>query len=400
MDAFFASVEQRCDPALRGRPVAVVGRSARTVVTAASYEAREYGVRTGMNRYEAACACPRLVFVEGDNRKYMDVSARIIRVIEAFSPLVEQYSIDEAFADVTGTEGLFGPPRALAASLKRRILEETGLTCSVGIGPNKLIAKMASGMEKPDGLVVVAPESVAALMEDLDVGELWGIGAATRAALATIGENGVRTCGELGRAHPEVLRRRFGAVGERLGRMGRGQDAAMVVPADEQAGPKSVGHSKTLARDLSSKRAVETEILKLSEKAGARMRRHGLAGRTVSLTLRYTDFHTFSRQRTLPAPTDDTREIASAACAVLGSVRLRSAVRLVGVTVSGITDHARQLPLFEHERRREDLLRAMDSVNGRFGDFTLTWGSIARSVGAPGVIPPSWRRSGVRRTRA
>jgi len=394
MDAFFASVEQRTDPSLAGRPIAVVGSAERTVVTTASYEARAWGVRTGMNKFEAKRLCPRLLFVVGNNRKYMDTSMRVLAILKRYSPLVEVYSIDEAFVELTGTGGLLGPPRAVAMEIKERIRGELGLTCSVGIAPNKLLAKLAAGMEKPDGLVEIGPGDVAGVLEDLPAGELWGIGPRLAAHL---GAMGVRTCGQLGRFPAGLLRKRFGIIGERLKLMGLGVDHSPVVPEGEAEEVKSVGHSMTLPADLSDRAAIRRQILKLSEKVAARARRHGLAGTTVSVTVRYPDFHTFGRSKTLGAPTSDTRVIYRAALDIIGSIRLRSAVRLLGVCLSGITRGPLQMRLFEEDRRREALLKALDSVNGLYGERTLSWATLFDQEDGPGVISPSWRPAGARR---
>lgn len=395
MNAFFASVEQRCNPELRGRPIAVIGSAKRTVVTTASYEARRFGVKTGMNRYEAKRACPSLIFVIGDNRKYIDTSVRILEILKGFSPIVEAYSIDEAFLDITGTASLFGAPEALAAEVKKRIREATGLTCSIGIAPNKLLAKLASDMKKPDGLVIIREDGRGALLEDLPVGELWGIGPKLTIHLAALG---IRTCGQLGRAPASILRERFGIIGERLKLMGQGLDNSPVVPVGEEEEAKSVGHSTTLPYDVSDKETIKRYLLKLSEMVGARARGHRLKGRKVSVTLRYPDFFTFSRQKSLPAPTNDTRTVYVSAQSIIDSVRLKSSVRLIGVSISDMVKDCRQMPLFEGERKREALLGTIDSINRHFGDFTLTWATLLEDEGMePGVISPSWRPEGVKR---
>jgi DNA polymerase-4 len=397
MNAFFASVEQRSNPRLRNRPIAVVGSAKRTVVTTASYEARAFGVKTGMNRYEAKEKCPHLIFVEGDNRKYIDTSVRILGIIKGFSPKVEVYSIDEAFVDISGTFDLFGPPDALGMAIKKRIREELGLTCSVGVAKNKLLAKLASDMNKPDGLVVVREGDIEGLLKDLSVGELWGIGPRLSAHLASMG---VKTCGELGRFPVSILRKRFGIIGERLKLMGQGIYFSPVVPEGEEEGAKSVGHSMTLPADVTDKYAIKRFLLKLSEMVGARARRHGLKGRKVALTVRYPDFYTFTRQTTLPAHTNDTRVIYRTAGRILSSMRLKSAVRLLGVSLSDVISHPFQLDLFEEDRKRERLLSAVDSINGHFGSFTITWATLFERDDDSWVISPSWRPSGVKRVDA
>ncbi|MBI5888480.1 MAG: DNA polymerase IV [Deltaproteobacteria bacterium] len=394
MNAFFASVEQRANPALRGKAIAVVGSAERTVVTTASYEARAFGVKTGMNKYEAKRLCPSIIFVIGDNRKYVDASVRIFGILKGFSPMVEAYSIDEAFVDITGSLRLFGEPRDIARAMKKRVMDALGLTCSIGIAPNKLLAKLASDMKKPDGLVIIEPEDVAGVLKDLPVNELWGIGPRLTERLAALG---VMTCAELGAYPVGILRQKFGIIGERLHFMGQGIYDSPVAAIGEEEEAKSVGHSTTLPADISDKVIINRHLLKLSEMVCARARRHGLKGRKVSLTLRYPDFFTFTRQTTLSAPTNDTRAVYNAAKGILAAIRLRSAIRLLGVCVSGIVKNPRQIPLFEDERKREELLSAMDEVNGRFGGFTLTWGSLLESGEQPWVISPSWRPEGVKR---
>ena len=397
MNAFFASVEQVVNPSLRGKPIAVIGSAKRTVVTTASYEARRFGVRTGMNKYEAKRLCPDVIFVVGDNARYIDASLRILGIIKGFSPLVEVYSIDEVFVDTSGTGGLYKDPVEMAREIKRRIRAELGITCSVGIAPNKLLAKLASDMEKPDGLVVIREADVPGILDALPTGELWGIGPRLSAHLKAMG---IRTCAELGRAPASILRKRFGIIGERLSLMGRGVFESPVVPVGEEGEAKSVGHSMTLPEDISDREGIGKYILKLSEMVGARARRYGLKGRKVHLTLRYPDFHTFTRQKTLPAPTNDTRAIYLTALGILDRIRLRSAVRLIGVGISDVAGGGgvRQMPLFEEDGRRETLLTTVDSINSRFGDFTLTWATLLEKEREPGVISPSWRPDGVRRT--
>ncbi len=393
MDAFFASVEQAMDPALRGRPIAITGAAKRTVVTTASYEARALGVKTGMNRFEAMRACPDLLIVTGNNARYMDASKRIMNILASFSPVVEVYSVDEAFLDISGTGAIFGAPLDIGRAVKKRIKAELGLTCSIGIGPNKLISKLASNMEKPDGLTLIRADEVEDHLRDLPVNKLWGIGPNITARLALMG---IKTCGQLGRASVSILRRQFGIIGGRLGAMGRGLYDDPVRPASAEDRVKSIGHSMTLPEDISGKKEIKMYLLKLSEMVCARARRHGLQGRTVSLTLRYPDFYTFTRQRRMGRATNDTHTLYRASRRLISSIRLRAPLRLIGVSLSGIEDGARQLPLFTEELRRERLLTAMDEINTRFGHAALTWSALLEPERSPGVISPAWRPDGVR----
>jgi DNA polymerase-4 len=394
MDAFFASVEQRMNPSLRGRPIGVIGSGGRTVITTASYEARELGVKTGMNVWEARSACPQLVLVVGNNARYTWTCMELEKVYSRFTPDLEIYSVDEAFLDVTATHHLFGGPMRIGSEIKKAVREGFGIDCTVGIGPNVLIAKLASDLGKPDGLLRVMEKDVRRVIERLPVDELWGIGKKTARRLEALG---IRTCGELGRAPASLLRSRFGIRGESLKAMGMGICARPV--EREEPETKSVGHSMTLPRDISERGEIRAHLLRLSEKVGRRARRHGLMGRKVTLAVRYSDFETFSRQRTLPVRTNDTHVIYQNALGILDGLRLREKVRLLGVTLSSLAGDAGQMPLIKEERRRRALLEAMDSVNEKHGDFTLAWGAHILRERAGDVISPAWRPSGVRHVK-
>jgi DNA polymerase IV len=395
MNAFFASVEQRADPALRGRAMAVIGSEHRGVVLSPSYEARAFGVKTGMTYGEAKTACPGLVFVPADPSKYSRACKELLAIWKDFTPLVELFSIDEAFLDVTGCERLLGDPVQIAICIKERIWQEKGLTCSIGIGPNKLLAKLGSDMKKPDGLVLISPEDVREVLEDLPANELCGIGPSLTHQLAAMG---IRTCGELGRAPLAKLTARFGIAGERLRDMGLGIDDDAVVSLVEQQEEesKSVGHSMTLNEDCADIPMIERHILQLSEKVGRRLRRGSYHGRTVSLTLRYSDFRTFTRQKKLDHPVNHGLDIYSSAREILRGLRLDLPVRLVGVSVSGLEKNASQMFLFENERKRKFLADAMDDLNDRFGDFTVTWGTLVDRYRHERIISPAWRPEGDR----
>lgn len=394
MNAFFASVEQQCNPELRGKPIAVIG-SGRTVVTTASYEARAFGVKTGMNTWEARQACPQIIFVVGDNRKYADTSTRIIAMMGDYTPLVEVFSIDEAFLDVTGSIKLFGSAETIAYQLKARIRHEFGLTCSIGIAPNKLLAKLASDMQKPDGLTIIPPNRVTEILERLPVKELCGIGKRVEKQLADLN---IFTCGQLGRASVDRLKRRFGINGERLVMMGRGVDESPVVPQEDEEEVKSVGHSLTLERDVTGRDGLAKYVLQLSEMVGRRARRYHVTGRTVHLTIRYGDFTTLGKQQTRTSPTNQSEEIYHDAMAILDIFDLSRPVRLVGVRITNLTHHADQLPLFEKERKAALLAAAMDEANDRFGEFAVTFASVMETEEKGSlVISPAWRPDGIRR---
>jgi DNA polymerase-4 len=395
MNAFFASVEQRADPALRGRPIAVVGSQKRGVVLSPSYEARAYGVRTGMQYHEARGLCPGITLVPADPGKYASACKRLIRVWEQFTPVVELFSIDEAFLDVTGCDALFGDPVRLALRIKEQVWEQEQLTCSIGIAPNKLLAKLGSDMVKPDGLVLITPDDVPEVMRDLPVKELCGIGPSTTRELASMG---IRTCGELGRAPLDALTARFGSLGPRLRDMGRGIDPSAVATAVEQqeTEARSVGHSMTLNEDCADRERIERHILQLAEKVGRRMRRGGYRGRTVSLTLRYSDFTTFSRQRRVARALCHGPDVFTTAIGIFREIVLDRAIRLVGVSVSSLEQRDEQVPLFDLERKRTFTSKAMDRINDRYGDFTITWGSLAKRFDHGRVISPAWRPGGTR----
>jgi DNA polymerase-4 len=393
MNAFFASVEQQANPELKGKPIAVIGRG-RTVVTTASYEARAFGVKTGMNTWQARQACPQVVFVVGDNRKYTHTSSEIMKMMGDYTPLVEVFSIDEAWLDVTASLALFGSAENIAGLLKARIKHRFGLTCSIGIAPNKLLAKLASDMKKPDGLTIIQPEDVPRTLQHLPVGELCGIGRKTEKQLLMMG---IRTCGELGGYPLDRLTRKFGIIGQRLQEMGQGVDDSPVVPVENQQEVKSVGHSMTLDRDISSRRDIEKYLLQLAEMVGRRARRYNVAGKTVHLTMRYADFTTVGRQQSRKVPTSQSEEIFGEAISILESMEVSQPVRLLGIRITNLCYQRQQLPLFEEERRKVLATAAMDAVNDRYGSFAVTYGSVLDN-GEKGsfVISPAWRPEGIR----
>ena len=393
MNAFFASVEQQSNPELRGKPVAVIGAAKRTVITTCSYEARAFGVKTGMNSWEARQKCPGLIFVVGNNRKYTYTSKEIIKIMREYTPMVEVFSIDEAFLDVTGSLSLFGSPERIAKEIKARIREQFGLTCSVGIAPNKLLAKLASDMQKPDGLTVIDPAEVPRVMERVPIGDLCGIGKKMQQQLSKFG---IKSCGDLGRFPVQVLKRNFGVVGERLHYMALGVDHAPVVPDEEAEEVKSVGHSTTLDRDITERREILMYLLQLSEMVGRRARRYQVDGRTVTLTVRYQDFTTFSRQESRESFTNNSEEIYRATLKILDGMELTQPVRLLGVKISNLRQHTEQLPLFPGERKKALLANAMDQVNDRFGECAVTFGTLLGKEGGSKVISPAWRPEGLR----
>ena len=394
MDAFFAQVEQVTNPRLRGRPIAVVGSKKRTVVVTSSYEARKFGVKTGMTMGEVVKKCPDIIFVPGNNRKYIDTSVRIIEILRDFSPYVEVYSIDEAFVDLTGSLKLFGGAKAIAQKIKGRIKDEMGLTSSVGIAPNKLIAKLASDLEKPDGLVLIRGEDVPGLLKDLPIEEICGIGRRTGKKLNSLG---IETMGELAAYPVGVLKKKFGIIGERLHYMALGIDESPVVPLGEEDEASSIGHSMTFPYDITEIGDLHKYLLLLSVKVGRRARREACAGRTISLTVRFSDFTGTGKRTTLKSPIHLDTDIYDQAVKILATIDLPKPVRLLGISLSNLTYRGLQIPIFPDERKEFLLTMAMDDIKDRFGDDSLTYASVSDRLKEAGVISPAWRPSGPRR---
>jgi DNA polymerase-4 len=373
MDAFFISVEQRDNPSLRGKPAAVCGSLSRSVVTSATYEARPYGIRAGMSTQEAKRRCPELILVEGDHSKYTEAAARIFSILKGYTPLVEIASIDEAYLDVTQSLLLFQSPLHIAKSIKNQIRESEQLTCSIGVAPNKLLAKLGSGLKKPDGLVVIQKEDVEELLKNLLVSKLYGIGPKLTEELNSIG---IFTCGQLGKFAVSVLSKRFGVIGERLHEMGLGMDDSPVVPFDEEEDAKSISHSVTLEEDTSDPNILRKAMLQLAERVSRRMRREGFYGKRITITVRYSDFFTFSKQKTFSKWMNSGNEIFRHAFEIFESIPHPKPIRLLGVGVSQLKKEMCQLDLFEKRGKKDNLLKAMDRVNERFGDWTLTWAGL------------------------
>ena len=393
MDAFFASVEQRDNPALRGKPIAITGAGERTVITTSSYEAREYGVKTGMTIYEAKRLCPHIILVTGDNKKYAQICMMLEEICLRFTPDIEIYSIDEVFLDITGSHHLLSGPENLARTIKDTVKNELGITCTVGMGPNILIAKLASDLAKPDGFRWIGEDIVASVLETLPVKKLWGIGSRTEEKLRAMG---ITTCGVLGRAPLSLLTEKFGIIGERLKAMGNGrlERPLEIVPPE----PKSIGHSITLPKDIWKREEITSCLLRLSEKVGRRARRYGHKGKKITLTVRYADFKTFTKQTTLPVYTNDTGEIYRSAVAILDGIHLRESVRLLGISLSCLGKDGDQMLLFQEADRKTKaaLAKAIDTVNDKLGEHTITFASTITQEKGPGVISPAWRPSGVR----
>jgi DNA polymerase-4 len=342
MDAFYASVEQRDRPELRGRPVAVGGSSRRAVVAAASYEARAFGVRSAMPMFRARRSCPDLVVVDLRMEHYRAVSQQIRAILAAHTALIEPLALDEFYLDVTATTGSIAEAGALAARLKDEIRAATGLTASAGVAPSKFVAKIASDLRKPDGLVVVEAEAVVGFLAPLPASRMWGVGTVTERRLGALG---IRTLADLAAAHPERLRRVLGQHGPRMVEFARGADPRPVQVARQ---PKSVSNETTFEEDTSDPAVLGEHLARLAARVAERLQRRGLAGRTVVLKLTYRNFEHVTRRTTLARPTSDAALIAAAARALLARSDAASRlVRLVGVAVGGLTGGPAepQLPL-------------------------------------------------------
>jgi DNA polymerase-4 len=375
MDAFYASVEQLDRPELRGRPVVVGGAGARGVVATASYEARRFGVRSAMPGAMARRLCPDAVFVAPRMERYAEVSARVFEILAGFSPQVEGLSLDEAFVDVTASQRLLGDLLQIGPSVRCRIREALDLPCSVGMAHNKLLAKLATELAKPDGVFHLAPDQVHATLDPLPVGRLWTIGEVAAQRLATVG---IRTVGELRLADTARVVRALGNHAATARRLAAGLDDREVVPDREE---KSLGAERTFDTDLATLDAARTWLLRLCEKVGERARAHGLRGRTVTVKLRTPPFETHTRRTTLPEAVDATGAIHATANALLESWWATAPVkrlRLLGVTLSGFDAGTGQQGLFTAPARAA-LDPVADRINQRFGS-----GSIRRARTLPG----------------
>ncbi len=369
MDAFFAAVEQRDNPELRGCPVIIGGAGTRGVVATASYEARKFGVRSAMSSVEARRLCPQAIFLPANHKKYSKVSQDILSIFSDFSPLVEPLSLDEAFLDVSGMEGLYSDPVEIAIKIKERIKTELGLTASAGVAPNKFLAKLASDMKKPDGLMVIRPEQVTSILADIPVTRLWGVGQATA---QTLDKLGLKTIGEVSHADPEMLAKHCGQLGYVIHQLANGQDDRPVVGEWQ---PKSIGKETTFAKDLYGLEDLKTELWALVEKVGWRLRRQSLSGRTITVKIRFASFRTITRSRTLVVAANLDETIYRTAEEILAHVTLNEGVRLLGVTVSGLVTAGGQISLFDQgEEKITAIAKAIDTVKAKFGEGAVTRG--------------------------
>jgi DNA polymerase-4 len=365
MDAFFASVEIRRRPELRGRPVVVGGVGPRGVVSSASYEARRYGVRSAMPAVRARALCPGAVFLPPDFSAYAAASDAVMRIFRDVTPLVEPLSLDEAFLEVAGAQRLLGRPAVIARAIRARVADEQQLTCSVGVAPTKFVAKLGSARAKPDGMIVVPADRVLDFLHPLPVDALWGVG---ERAAETLHRLGLGTVGDLARAPLGMLRSALGeASAAHLHELSWGRDPRRVEPEQEE---KSIGAEMTYDTDVADPELIRRSLLALAEKVGARLRASGYVGRTIAVKVRLADFRTVNRSRTTPTTTDVAREIFETAWALFNALGAAGHIRLVGVRVEGLAAAAtasRQLMLGGPERGWREAEAAADAVAARFG---------------------------------
>lgn len=390
MDAFFAAVEQLDNPEYRGKPV-IVGSDprGRGVVSTCSYEARKFGVRSAMPIREAFRRCPQGIFLPVRGARYAEISRHMMRVFEEYTPLVEPLSLDEAFLDLTGSESIFGPAEVIAKRIVQRIRSEIGLSASVGLAPNKFLAKLASDLQKPAGFVVVTPENMMELTEQLPIGKLWGVGPKTEAEMIRFG---ITTIGILRKVDVRRFRDKFGENGMDLYRLAYGIDDRPVINGEIS---KSVGHEMTFQQDTDDRQFLAGVLLWLSEQVGRRLRRYQLRGRVITVKIRDSHFKTMTKQLTLNCPTDFEEDIYQYAYQLADELDWTGGkVRLIGVSVSGFNVvKESQLGLFEETApsridELERLHRTVDDLKNRFGEGIITKGTILHIKGKFGDRHP------------
>ena len=372
MDAFYAAVEQRDNPELQGKPVIIGGRNpkSRGVVSTCSYEARKYGIHSAMPLQQAYQRCPDGIYLAGNMGKYEEASRKIRNIFHRFTPMVEPLSLDEAFLDIQGCEKLFGSPVEIGLKIKDAIKNELDLVASVGVAPNKFLAKLSSDLDKPDGFVVITGEQIEEKVWPLPIKRLWGVGKKTEEFLLS---RGIKTIGMLAKLDPAVLKSSLGKVGLDLYKLAHGQDYRKVEPATKA---KSVGNEITFKEDTSSKEFLETTLLELSEQVGRRLRKSNRLGRTVSIKLRYSNFKTITRSKTLARNTNSTQTLYETGIELLRKTGLNNkSFRLIGLSVSNlINEDQQQLSLFEQNDslHSDTLTKIMDDLKDKFGEDAVT----------------------------
>lgn len=368
MDAFYASVEQLDNPQFRGKPVAVGGRSSRSVISAASYEIRKFGVRSAMPVAQALKLCPQAIILPVRMERYKELSKKIMTILSDFSPVVEQASVDEAYLDITGTEKLFGPPEELGKAIKIRIKKETGLTASVGIAPVKFLAKIASDLQKPDGLSIINPDDVEFFMKTLPIEKIPGVG---KKSLPLFHSLAVHKAADILRYSPEFWKNRIGERGPVLYNKARGIDPSQVVPESDI---KSSSAENTFGEDITSSTELKKWLLVQSERVASELRKNEVKGRTVTIKIKFPDFKQITRSKSLETPTSHSMTIYETGCALLDGLGDIGPVRLIGIGVSNFGKKEVRLSLFgqKDEKRLDKLDHAVDEVRNKFGRTMLT----------------------------
>ena len=378
MDAFYASVAERDDPSLRGKAV-VVGVGARGVVLSANYAARKYGIRAAMPVGRAKRMAPHAIFVTPDHQRYSEVSAKVMEIFDSFTPLVEPISLDEAFLDVTGARKLLGTGREIAVEIRRQVEASEGITCSVGIAPSKFIAKLASGHCKPNGILEIPANRILNFLHPLPVNAIWGVGPKTAETLERLG---LRTVADIANLPRATLIRALGqASGASLYELAWGRDYRDVTPNEPD---KSISAAETFAQDIDDPEEILQEYLRLTEKAAARLRENGYYAKTISIKVRFADFSTISRSKTLPLPIDSTHEIYEIAKALYLALNLdRARLRLVGISLDNLSEAApEQLLLGAREKGWREADTAIDRAKLRFGGGSVRPGRLIRKSSA------------------
>ncbi len=367
MDAFYASVEQLDDPRLKNKCVIVGGTSNRGVVSAASYEARQFGIHSAMPIYQAKQKCPHGIFVPPRMSRYKEVSKKVMAILRDFSPLVEPVSIDEAYLDITGSRRLFGEPQEIARKIKRKIIETVHLTCSVGVAPNKFLAKIASDLEKPDGLTVILPDKVPEFIESLSVKKVPGVGKKLFHQLELLG---IRTLGDIQRLPEKSLMKHLGKFGKRLRALSSGSDDSPVTP---HAPHKSISSERTLAADTRDVKLLKLNILSQSAEVARQLRLVGVRARTITIKIKDADFKTVTRRTTIAIPTQSSKTIYKHAARLMDGYKITKKIRLIGVGTSGFSTVTAsvQMGLFDTGEEIADdwekIDRTLDSISTKFG---------------------------------
>lgn len=371
MDAFFAAIEQRDHEELRGKPVIVGGIGNRGVVATASYEARRFGVHSAMSMVEARRRCPEGIVLPCDHEKYSKVSGELQRIFSEFSPMVEPLSLDEAFLDVSGMEQLYASPEAIACCIKERIKHELGLTASAGVAPNKFLAKLASDLKKPDGLVVVQPGEEEAMLRELPITRMWGVGKTMAEVLRNLG---IYTIGQLAKADVVQLAKHCGQLAHTIHSLAHGKDDRPVMPDLE---PQSIGNEVTFPLDLMAVSQIEMELLALAEKVGWRLRQHGYSGKTITVKIRFASFKTITRSKTLSEATHFDEVLYETAVQICRQIPIHEGIRLLGITMSNLQSGCGQLSLFDQQsHKRTAVYETIDKLRNKFGEGIVTKGRL------------------------